>query len=192
MLKGFTKKHGSYPGESSCDSTVWHWGRKWLFQKPCGGFLGQFSSWTLFSFRTIAQLLLISLQGVLSPLLTRAGGASGLSCLPAVFQVIGQTEEGREKLLFPQKWPIRMHAGSSTRPDWGAGDASAGLTFRASWISSSLVPLHPPPWDNQIAVLGGSAPGLQQHTHTQTHTHTAVGARLASPCAPLLRLFLSH
>ena len=58
----------------------------------------------------IAQLL-ISLQGVLSPLLTWGGIASGVSCLPAVFQVIRQAEEGREKVLLPEKHPVRMHAG---------------------------------------------------------------------------------
>ena len=96
-----------------------------------------------------------------------------------MFQVIGQTEEGREKVLFPQKWPIRMHASSST-PDQ-----------TEAWVRQVLV-LN---FLNFLLTCPSAAPTLRQpdrcvrrvcarpaatHTHTHTHphfTHTRLSVR---------------
>lgn len=140
MLEGFSEKHRSYPGESPCDSTVWHWG----------------------CFKSHVVVLWASFQAEPCSVSEQSHSCSsfpskGLShlCWPGAAEQVGFPACLLCSRLYArprkeEKWPIRMHAGViNPRPDWGVGEASPGLTLRASWISSLLVPLHHPPTPRQ-------------------------------------------
>lgn len=185
LLKGSTKKHRSYPGQSSVSQPCGTEAGNGCFKSRVVVFWVSFQAERLFSFRTIAELL-ISLQGVLSPLLTWGDIASGVPRLPAGFQVIRQAEEGREQVLLPQKQPVRMHAGViyPARLRRGRGECCSDLQSSLNF----LLPCPPaPPPPQTISSLCWA--GLHQAC-SNTHTHSCRCKARLHPALPCSRLFL--